>query len=67
MCRWSLFTACVVAEVRTSANFGVAVVVLTVMVVPGAAIVGTDVIAGRALSVPSEFKRYGGVKIRPSR
>jgi hypothetical protein len=57
MRRWSALTEWVTAEVRTSENFGVEPLVLTVMVEPCVVVVGALAMTGRALSVPSPLRR----------
>ena len=50
--RWSLLTLCVTADMRMSANRGVAELVVTVIVDPVVALAGAVVITGRRRAVP---------------
>ena len=64
--RWSSLRLWVTDDMRISANFGVAELVVTVMVDPVVALAGAILMTGRRRRVPLALKRYGGEKICPS-
>src|SRR5690242_19355109 len=67
MRRWSVSTECVAVPIRTIANCDTARLVDTVMLSPFVAVAGAAVMTGRDAALPSEFSRFGGVKISPSK